>query len=229
MRIVSWNMNKRKEGNWEWIIENSDPDYILAQEASPLPSNIEATVRTTTKKSNRSVFYSKLQNHKRLKMSTDSGMGLIVTNAENIFFICVYANLDFKPVNPPLLGHLAKYVANIRRHHSAKNILIAGDFNMDRRMDDNPTGTKFANKGTSPTNDFFDAILDMDFHDCMRKFSSVPVQTHRHARSKFPWELDHMFATEDLYNALTDIKTIEVPELSDHDPIIANFDINKEC
>ena len=229
MRIVSWNMNKRKEGNWEWIIENSDADYILAQEASPLPSNIEATVRTTTKKSNRSVFYSKLQNHKRLKMSTDSGMGLIVTNAENIFFICVYANLDFKPVNPPLLGHLAKYVANIRRHHSAKNILIAGDFNMDRRMDDNPTGTKFANKGTSPTNDFFDAILDMGFHDCMRKFSSVPLQTHRHARSKFPWELDLMFATEDLYNALTDIKTIEVPELSDHDPIIANFDIDKEC
>jgi len=43
MRIVSWNMNKRKEGNWEWIIENSDADYILAQEASPLPSNIEAT------------------------------------------------------------------------------------------------------------------------------------------------------------------------------------------
>ena len=229
MRIVSWNMNKRKEGNWEWIIENSDPDYILAQEASPLPSNIEATVRTTTKKSNRSVFYSKLQNHKRLKMSTDSGMGLIVTNAENIFFICVYANLDFKPVNPPLLGHLAKYVANIRRHHSAKNILIAGDFNMDRRMDDNPTGTKFANKGTSPTNDFFDAILDMGFHDCMRKFSSVPLQTHRNAKSKFPWEIDHMFATEDLYNALTDIKTIEVPELSDHDPIIANFDIDKEC
>ena len=229
MRIVSWNMNKRKEGNWEWIIENSDADYILAQEASPLPSNIEATVRTTTKKSNRSVFYSKLQNHKRLKMSTDSGMVLIVTNAENIFFICVYANLDFKPVDPPLMGLLATYVANIRRHHSAKNILIAGDFNMDRRMDDNPTGTKFANKGTSPTNDFFDAILDMGFHDCMRKFSSVPLQTHRNAKSKFPWEIDHMFATEDLYNALTDIKTIEVPELSDHDPIIANFDIDKEC
>ena len=37
-----------------------------------------------------------------------------------------------------------------------------------------------------------------------------------------------MFATEDLYNALTDIKTLEVPELSDHDPIIANFDIKKK-
>ena len=225
MRVVSWNMNKRKEGNWEWIIENTDPDYILAQEASPLPSDINATVRTTTKKVNRSAFYSKLENHKRIKMTHDNGMGLIVTKAKDLFFICVYANLDFKPVDPPLLGLLATYIANIRRKHSAKNILIAGDFNMDRRMDDNPTGSKFANIGTTPTNDFFDAILDMGFYNCMRKFNPEPIQTHRNARSKFPWEIDHMFATQDLYNSLTKIKTIEVPKLSDHDPIIAEFDV----
>jgi len=32
-----------------------------------------------------------------------------------------------------------------------------------------------------------------------------------------------MFATENLYERLTDIRTIEVPELSDHDPIVADF------
>lgn len=223
MKVVSWNMNKRRKGNWEWVIENLDPDYVLAQEASPLPSNIKATTRATTKKSNRSAFYSKLQDHKRLKMSGDHGMGLLVTKSEDIFFICIYANLDFKPVHLPLLGLIAEYLTNIRRRHNAKNILIAGDFNMDRRMDENPTGTKFAAKGTYPTNEFFDAILDMGFHDCMRKFNSDPVQTHRHTRSKFPWELDHMFATENLYERLTDIRTVEVPELSDHDPIVADF------
>ena len=225
LKVVSWNMNKRRKGNWEWVLDKVDPDYILAQEASPLPPKINATTRTTTKKTNRSAFYSKLQDHERLKMSTDSGMGLIVARAHCIFFICVYANLDFKPVDPPLIGLLATYVTNIRRRHGAKNILIAGDFNMDRRMDDNPTGTKFAAKGTYPTNDFFDAILDMGFYDCMRKFNPNPIQTHRHSLSKFPWELDHMFATEDLYNALKDIKTIEVPELSDHNPIVAKFDL----
>ena len=51
MRVVSWNMNKRRRGNWEWIIENLDPDFILAQEASPLPTGVKATTRTTTKKS----------------------------------------------------------------------------------------------------------------------------------------------------------------------------------
>ena len=223
MRVVTWNMNKRRKGNWEWVLENHDPDYVLAQEASPLPSNVKATTRTTTKRSNRSAFYSKLQNHEELKMSNDHGMGVIVTKSENIFFICIYANLDFKPSHLPLLGIVAKCVTNIRRRHGAENILIAGDFNMDRRMDDNPTGSKFARKGTYPTNEFFDAILDMRFHDCMRKFNSYPVQTHRNAKSQFPWELDHMFATEDLYARLTDIRTVEVPKLSDHDPIIADF------
>ncbi len=223
MKVISWNMNKRRKGNWEWVIDQFDPDYLLVQEASPLPNKIFATIRSTTKKSNRSAFYSKTKSHKRLKMSTDSGMGLIVTKSENLFFINVYANLDFSPVDPPLLGLLASYVTNIRKRHNAKNILIAGDFNMDRRMDDNPTGTKFAAKGTFPTNDFFDAILDMGFFDCMRKFNSKPIQTHRHSFSKFPWELDHMFATEDLYKSLLNIETCKVPKLSDHDPIIANF------
>ena len=223
MRVVSWNMNKRRKGNWEWLVDDLNPDYVLAQEASPLPRGIKATTRTTTKKSNRSAFYSKSRDHERLKMSNDHGMGILVTSANDLFFICVYANLDFKPVHLPLLGILAKCVTNIRRRHSAEHILIAGDFNMDRRMDDNPTGTKFAAKGTYPTNEFFDAILDMGFYDCMRKFNSDPVKTHRHARSQFPWELDHMFATEDLYARLTEIRTIEVPELSDHDPIVADF------
>lgn len=223
MRVISWNMNKRRKGNWEWVLENLDPDYVLAQEASPLPKGVKATTRTTTKKSNRSAFYSKVGDHERLKMSNDHGMGVIVTKSKNVFFICVYANLDFNPVHLPLLGILAQFVTNIRRRLGAKEILIAGDFNMDRRMDDNPTGTKFAAKGTYPTNEFYDAILDMGFRDCMRKFNPDPVQTHRNARSKFPWELDHMFATENLYERLTDIRTIEVPELSDHDPIVADF------
>ena len=56
MKVVSWNMNKRKEGCWEWLLETHDPDFVMVQEASPLPSTINASVRTTTKKSNRTVF-----------------------------------------------------------------------------------------------------------------------------------------------------------------------------
>ena len=225
MRIVSWNMNKRKSGNWEWLFECVNPDYVLAQEASPLLDGMTATLRTTTKKTNRSVFYSKSNNHSQVKVTHDNGMGLIITEAEKIHFICVYANLDFKPVDPPLLGLISSYVSHLRRYEAAKEILIAGDFNMDRRMDENPTGSVFAKKGTYPTNNFFDAILDLGFHDCMRKFNSEPVQTHRNARSEFPWELDHMFVTPNLYKSLTNIEVIAANAMSDHDPIVADFEI----
>jgi exonuclease III len=214
---------QKKNGNWEWIIETLKPDYILAQEAGPLPPSIKATTRTTTKKSNRSAFYSRLNDHIRIDLESDHGMGLLVTKTNNIFFICVYTNLYFKPVHPPLLGYIASFVSSLRRRHDAKNILIAGDFNMDRRMDENPTGTRFAKKWTYPKNDFFNAIQDMGFQDCILKFYSEPVQTHRHNRSEFPWQLDHMFATRDLYDHLQSIQVISAQSYSDHDLILADF------
>lgn len=223
MRVISWNMNKRKSGCWQWLLEEMRPDYVLAQEASPLPDGLKATTRTTTKKTNRSAFYSKENNHQKVKVNNDNGMGIIVSESKGVHFICVYANLDFKPVDPPLLGLISSYVSHLRRYEGATEILIAGDFNMDRRMDENPTGSVFAAKDTYPTNNFFDAILDMGFHDCMRKFNAEPIQTHRNAKSKFPWELDHMFATPNLYEKLDSINVIPATNLSDHDPIVADF------
>ena len=218
-------MNKRKDGCWEWLLDYLNPDVVTAQEASPLPKGVDATVRSTTKKMNRSAFYTRTFDHEVIKVESDHGMGLQVAKYQDIFFINVYANLDFKPLAPPLLGFIAKFVAYVRRSYNARNIIIAGDFNMDRRMDDNPTGTRFALKDTYPTNNFLDAILDMGFYDCMRKFNDLPVQTHRNARSTFPWELDHMFVTEGLFNCLTNVEVSNQRMLSDHDPIIADFDL----
>jgi len=222
MRVISWNMNKRsKENCWEFAINNLNSDFVMAQEASPLINGINATERSTTKKTNRTVFYSRDKNYQEIKMEDDRGMGLLVTSYKDIYFINVYANLDFKPVNPPLLGFISKFVSHLRHHHDAKNIIIAGDFNMDRRMDDNP---RFAKKGTYPTNDFFNAILDMGFYDCVRKQISKPIQTFRPVKGNFPWELDHMFCTKDLYDCLKRI-SVRDTKLSDHNPIIADFDL----
>ena len=225
MRVISWNMNKRKEGCWEFAINNLNSDFVMAQEASPLIKGINATERSTTKKRNRTTFYSRDKNYQEIKMEDDRGMGLLVTSYKDIYFINVYGNLDFKPVDPPLLGFISKFVSHLRRRHDAKNIIIAGDFNMDRRMDDNPTNSIFAKKGTYPHNDFFNAILDMGFYDCVRKQISKPIQTFRPVKGNFPWELDHMFCTKELYDCLKRINVQNTEELSDHNPIIADFDL----
>ena len=57
----------------------------------------------------------------------------------------------------------------------------------------------------------------------MRKFDKNPVQTHQNNKSDYPWELDHMFATRELYNRLQQIEIHAYPELSDHYPIVADF------
>tara|TARA_E500000178_G_C16325551_1_gene446623 strand:+ start:120 stop:485 length:366 start_codon:yes stop_codon:yes gene_type:complete len=120
---------------------------------------------------------------------------------------------------------ISKSVSNLKRRHDAKNIIAVGDFNVDRRMDDNPTGTKFALKDTYPVHNFFDAILDMGFHDCMRKYHSEPVQTHSNPKCEFPWELDHMSATKELFDNLIEVNIPDTLTISDHKPIIATFDV----
>ena len=56
------------------------------------------------------------------------------------------------------------------------------------------------------------------------------VRTFRNksGRDKVPWQIDQMFASKDLYNKLQKIEVLENTEtsaLSDHYPIIAEFDI----
>ena len=70
----------------------------------------------------------------------------------------------------------------------------------------------------------------MGFYDCVRKQVSKPVQTFRHNKGKvpFPWELDHMFCTRNLYDSLTKVQILDnytIKRLSDHNPIIADFDL----
>jgi exonuclease III len=151
-------------------------------------------------------------------------MGLLVVRLGDIYLLNVYANLDFKTVDSTLLGIIATYIGVLRRRMDADQIIIAGDFNMDRRIDNNPTGSFFPAQGTYPTNSFFDAILDMRFSNCMRKFNDEPICTHRNNKSEYPWEIDHMFATDGLYQRLASIDVISAEGLSDHHPIVANFD-----
>ena len=40
---------------------------------------------------------------------------------------------------------------------------------------------------------FFDLINDLGFKNCVRKFHPEPIRTHKHNKSTYPWEIDHMF------------------------------------
>ena len=87
MKIVTWNMNKRKKDCWEWLLDSHDPEFVMAQEASPLPDNITATVRTTTKKNKPNSFLFKKTKSRSSQNGVRSRHG-IAGNAElkSIFY-----------------------------------------------------------------------------------------------------------------------------------------------
>ena len=82
MKIVSWNMNKRKEGSWTYLIEKIDPDYALLQESSPILSDDlrEKTTEVKVKQNLLNSVYAKNNLIGKVKLSTDGGLGLNVTS-----------------------------------------------------------------------------------------------------------------------------------------------------
>lgn len=231
MRIVSWNMRKNKKA-WDYFFESLNPDIALLQESSPFNDDYQFNVinKNVKKNLNNSILF-KTNQPKELPIEDKQKMGLISsryqTENEDIFLLSVYGNLSFVgTLDFVLLETIEHFVKEMRQNFNAKDILISGDFNMDRRMDENPTKSKFSKKGETRHNNFFDGILDLGFHDCLRKYHSLPMRTYRHNRGIYPWELDHMFVTPDLYERLKSIDVFvddNILKLSDHNPIVANF------
>ena len=235
MRLISWNMNRRK-GSWDYLINELRPDIALLQETSPFDKEelSEKLVEVEVKKNLRNSIYSASYLFEKIKLPNDGGIGINATSIElnnfgKIYFISVYGNLDFwDTLDIHLIGVLCLYTQVLCSQYHAKHIVIAGDFNYDRQMDDNPTGTKFVKVGEKRANIFFDSLKNLGYVDCLEQFYPDYVQTHRHTRSEFPWQTSHMFMTNKLFNHLDSLEVLENPKViqrSDHNPIIADLNI----
>lgn len=245
MRVISWNM-KNKKSNWTFLTGLS-PDIALIQEAynlnnTPNNSHInDHTHKLKVKNKVNNFIYSPRNESERISFPGQFNNNFIcvkMTNTKEIFLLSIYGNLHWHkaPESGEKLdkwftifaGQLAIIMTHLKNQHNARDIIIAGDFNCERRMDDNPTSTTFMKNGERINSLLFDFILGMGFKNCVRKFNSKPQRTYKHNKSSYGWELDHMFCTAELYDSLENIEVLDSviqTELSDHNPIIANFSI----
>jgi len=102
--------------------------------------------------------------------------------------------------------------------------LIGGDFNASVQCDERMPSYA----GDNSHKIFFDRLENFRLRDCVKKFRSETVQTLRHSRSDFPWQNDYLFAGKKLYEACNSCDVIDDPdiyEISDHNPIIGEFDL----
>ena len=163
MRVVSWNMRKNKKA-WKYFFESLDPDIALLQESSPLDKEYPANVISKNVKTslNNSILF-KHNLPSALPLEDQRNMGLIASQYqnedENILLLSVYGNLSFTgELDYVLLQLIEDSIEAMRKNYNATDIIISGDFNMDRRMDENPTSSRFSKKGETRHADFFDGI-----------------------------------------------------------------------
>ena len=96
MRIVSWNMNKRKNGTWDFLINSLNADIALLQETSALAEGMDSKtiLEVTVKRNLRNSIYSPRHQIQRIKLpkeiSTDLICGrLMRDNAKDIFLVSI--------------------------------------------------------------------------------------------------------------------------------------------
>ena len=103
MKVVSWNMNRRKHGTWDYLVRSINPDIGMLQETSLLDKsfNQEHIIEVEVKKNIRnSIFFSKYkieQINFPLEFNKDMICAKFSLDNSDIFFISIYGNLDLFP------------------------------------------------------------------------------------------------------------------------------------
>ncbi|MFX0085593.1 MAG: exodeoxyribonuclease III [Candidatus Hodarchaeota archaeon] len=247
MELLSWNVNGIRacidKGFLNWI-EKRDPDIICIQETKAQPNQVlmntpsyhrywnsaerkgYSGVLTLSKEEPISV--SKNLNNKKF----DSEGRFLQLEYAKYYLINVYfpnaqrelKRLDFKlEFNEIFL----KYIENLRKNGSKKDIIICGDFNVAHKEIDikNPKAN-VNNAGFSPKERaFFTKLLEYGYIDTFREFDQSPEKytwwTYRfNARQKnIGWRIDYFLINKEFRSNLQSGFILQDVMGSDHCPI----------
>ncbi len=247
MELLSWNVNGIRacidKGFLNWI-EKRDPDIICIQETKAQPNQVlmntpsyhrywnsaerkgYSGVLTLSKEEPISV--SRYINNKKF----DSEGRFLQLEYAKYYLINVYfpnaqrelKRLDFKlEFNEIFL----KYIENLRKNDSKKDIIICGDFNVAHKEIDikNPKAN-VNNAGFSPKERaFFTKLLEYGYLDTFREFDQSPEKytwwTYRfNARQKnIGWRIDYFLINKEFRSNLQSGFILQDVMGSDHCPI----------
>ncbi len=238
MKCLVWNMDywKRSEDNrsraWDYI-QTVNADICLLNECSTHPSQ-EYSVHSIYRQGWGTGVFSK---HKLTEITNVTRGTTIIPlikshpeslvcakldlDGKNIIAISLYGKIDHDGYAITTLHRsLSDLTPILSQRRNTEWLMIGGDFNADVLIDEQ--------QNDNSHRIFFDRLKDFKLHDCCKKFNPNRVATIRHARSNKPFENDRLFAGKQLYDRLVSCEVIDDPnlyELSDHNPIIAEFDL----
>lgn len=243
LKLVCWNMaywtfmNKVTEA-WDYLYNSLNADVALltemgdpAQTACPFPYTKWQNVGVGDRYS---LWGSGIVSRRELSDGEyNVRNGAVITaelklNKRTLTLISMYGLRDDKMGNFITLPNLHRYLSDLTPILNGKsygrNIIIGGDWNADMQLDGD-----MCVRGNTPNAHkvFFDRVRDFNLCDCLESFADYPVRTWRNPG--YPdsvSQLDYCYASPNLkVKSGSLIETPEVTKLSDHNPLVIEFDI----
>tara|TARA_Y100000994_G_scaffold247275_1_gene252303 strand:- start:3348 stop:4067 length:720 start_codon:yes stop_codon:yes gene_type:complete len=239
MKCLVWNMDhwkrsqEQREKAWKFI-QSLEPELCLLNECIDHPSQPYSIHSKDTGAWGTGVFskyalseITSIDKGKKTIPLSISHPGALVPceltiGKQEIIAISLYGKIDKSGYATTTLHRSLSDLTPLLDGQRKKTrwLIIGGDFNADPLID--------KQQRNSAHHIFYERLKDFKLYDCCKKFNTERVQTNRSSRSKQKWENDRLFAGKDLYDRLISCEVIDdsaLYELSDHNPIIAEFDI----
>ena len=248
MRVICWNTHGSTKA-WGHALDVLGGDVLVFQESKNLPEKSEilsiydiiledepGAVKPRKWGNSTSIASGSIERIDVGSVYKGSLNTAIITtqSARKIGIVNIYGLLERYPEQPKAVVYqgIHRKLDNVERWMNGQIepkpefFIVCGDFNNDRRMDDHKN-FKGPKQGRT-SNELFDRIIDLGMTDLLALKYPDFVQTIRHSRSKFPWQLDHFFVSNHAASLVTGIEVIDNPqirEISDHNPIVVDFDL----
>jgi exonuclease III len=243
--MAYWSHKTTHDEAWRFLVEVIKPDVALSQEAhTPTDETIRKKTVLVKIGGTRdwgsgvySIYSSKEIEFENSYPGSLVGVEIELPSGRKLAIISLYGKLETKNGDSTgfattsvhkMISDLNWILLGLGKFAGLENSLVlGGDFNASIQLDN--TWRAGAGRYLNAHRILFERIEDyglksvFDYPEKQKSF----VQTHRHGRSKKPWQNDYIFLSGSLHSRIKKVEVIdnaEVRLLSDHNPVVVDID-----
>jgi exonuclease III len=238
LRLATWNMahwshKKHSAKAWEYFLAETDSDIFLFQESVPNTDIIKTEHLVWNEIGGSRPWGSGIfsPKYKIREYSFDNCFSGAVTAAEveinndlTVIVISLYGLMEKISSVSYAIPNLHRIFSDLTRilefKETKHRVIIGGDLNASQQIDEIQTGNAHRV--------FFDRLKEFGLVNCFDNYYQDYVQTHRHSRSKKPWQNDYFFISKRSEKYLKNCEVLDndtVRKLSDHNPVVIELNV----
>lgn len=226
--MAYWNYKAFQSEAWEYFLDNLNCDILLFQESFPDYNKLQPNKLVWNKIGGTrpwgSGIYSSKYDIKEVLIDTKfigsvTAAEVSLTQDFKLIVISVYGLMEsilgVTYAVPNLHRIFSDLTGLIEGRNTKHRLVIGGDLNASLQIDAQQVGNSHKV--------FFDRLREFQLVNCFDNYYKDFIQTHRHSRSKKPWQNDYFFISKKLEKNLVNCEVISnetVNKFSDHNPVV---------